>query len=434
MTMNSKWFALLSLALSFCFLSSKALGHNPTASELLQKGIYLQETVGDLDGAIKIYRQVAHMAEESRANAAQAEYRLAVCLQKKGQQNQALETLRKLIREYPDQTTIVTEARGFLHKPADVKDNPCQSLEDELQGDSANSMLHKTLLDCYMKVEHSSSISQGRRNELQNIRVEHLLWFIQRAPEDDYSYVGAWVFAYDVENYVRVKHEWTRQVKAHPSNVNVLINAARVIRESDQDEALELALKAHTIDPQSMPAIQYLADLYEDKMWQEMRHDKPELKAQWAHQALQLRQQQWDVVAEKKTDLCLLRKLATDGFEAGDDILAQKYADELLRQGQQHDNSCRALHHGNLMLGRIALKKGNLEEAKVRLVEAGKISTSPFSPNMMLAKELLEKGQREIVLQYLDECANFWKNDHGQLDQWRAVIRGGGIPNFRNLD
>ncbi len=82
------------------------------------------------------------------------------------------------------------------------------------------------------------------------------------------------------------------------------------------------------------------------------------------------------------------------------------------------------------MLGRIALKKGNLEEAKSRLLEAGKASGSFSNPNMMLAKELLEKGQREIVLQYLDECANFWKNGGDKLNQWRIVIRGGGIPNF----
>jgi hypothetical protein len=105
--------------LVICLLLAAALGENAagqasvTTSELLQKGIYLQETVGDLDGAIKVYRQIAQMASESRANAAQAEYRLAVCLQKKGQQEEASRAFSKLIEKYPEQTEIVAKARQF---------------------------------------------------------------------------------------------------------------------------------------------------------------------------------------------------------------------------------------------------------------------------------------------------------------------------------
>jgi TolA-binding protein len=70
-----------------------------SASELLQKGIYLQETVGDLDGAIKIYKQIAQTAQESRANAAQAQFRLGVCLEKKGLQAEAARVLQKVVTD-----------------------------------------------------------------------------------------------------------------------------------------------------------------------------------------------------------------------------------------------------------------------------------------------------------------------------------------------
>jgi len=49
---------------------------------------------------------------------------------------------------------------------------------------------------------------------------------------------------------------------------------------------------------------------------------------------------------------------------------------------------------------------------------------------MMLAKELLEKGERDAVIQYFKKCASFWKDDRGQLVQWAAIVREGGIPNF----
>ena len=49
---------------------------------------------------------------------------------------------------------------------------------------------------------------------------------------------------------------------------------------------------------------------------------------------------------------------------------------------------------------------------------------------MTLAKELLEKGQSEVVLQYFTLGKSFWKVDYGKLDQWSAVIRAGGIPDL----
>ena len=60
----------------------------------------------------------------------------------------------------------------------------------------------------------------------------------------------------------------------------------------------------------------------------------------------------------------------------------------------------------------------------------GSPQLNSFGPNMTLAKELLEKGQSEVVLQYLALCKKFWKMDRGQLDEWSATIRGGGIPDF----
>ena len=49
---------------------------------------------------------------------------------------------------------------------------------------------------------------------------------------------------------------------------------------------------------------------------------------------------------------------------------------------------------------------------------------------MTLAKELLEKGEREVVLTYLQSCAKFWKMGGDQLRSWTATIKGGGIPDF----
>src|ERR1017187_2987808 len=55
-----------------------------SAADLLQKGIHAQETVGDVDGAIQIFRQVAASPTANKVLAAQAQYQLVGCMLQKG--------------------------------------------------------------------------------------------------------------------------------------------------------------------------------------------------------------------------------------------------------------------------------------------------------------------------------------------------------------
>lgn len=85
-----------------------------SASELLEKGIYAEETVGDLDGAIKIYRQIVAKAKANRKFAAQAQYRLGHCLWKQGKKKEAKEAFQTLIKDFPEQAELLKKARKFL--------------------------------------------------------------------------------------------------------------------------------------------------------------------------------------------------------------------------------------------------------------------------------------------------------------------------------
>jgi hypothetical protein len=107
---------------------------------------------------------------------------------------------------------------------------------------------------------------------------------------------------------------------------------------------------------------------------------------------------------------------------------------DLLPHYEDNWNYGNAVHKINIVAGRIALQEGELEEAKKYLILAGKTKGSPqlnsFGPNMTLAKELLEKGQREVVLQYFDLCSVFWKSEFRDINEWREIVLKGGIPNF----
>jgi len=78
-----------------------------TAAEQLQKGIFAQDTAGDVEGAIAIYRQIINAGSSPREVAAQAQYRLGEALLRKGDLAGAASEFDKLARNYPDYAPLV---------------------------------------------------------------------------------------------------------------------------------------------------------------------------------------------------------------------------------------------------------------------------------------------------------------------------------------
>ena len=141
--------------------------------------------------------------------------------------------------------------------------------------------------------------------------------------------------------------------------------------------------------------------------------------------------------SSEEDEFYALDDAAKQSFEVGKMEDARKYAKGLLSLAPYYTgnwNYGNAIQDGNLILGRIALKEGHLEEAKQYLLEEGKSPGSPqmdsFGPNMSLARDLLEKGERETVLQYFDLCRRFWKMGQGELDEWTKDVKAGQIPDF----
>ncbi len=85
-----------------------------SASELLEKGIYLEETAGQVEEAIKIYRRIVTDATAERASVAEALLRLGVCHLKKGDSGAATEAFERVLAEYPEQEQLVARVRAQL--------------------------------------------------------------------------------------------------------------------------------------------------------------------------------------------------------------------------------------------------------------------------------------------------------------------------------
>jgi hypothetical protein len=137
--------------------------------------------------------------------------------------------------------------------------------------------------------------------------------------------------------------------------------------------------------------------------------------------------------------------LAKAALAAGEIEKARNYASELLTLARSESipeffrNNGNAIHYGNLVLGQYELRNGQIEKAKEYLIASGMSTGSPnlgsFGPNMSLAKELLVKDEREVVLKYFNLCKDFWKSGSDELQKWAEEVKRGEIPDFgANLD
>ena len=137
-----------------------------------------------------------------------------------------------------------------------------------------------------------------------------------------------------------------------------------------------------------------------------------------------------------------LNRAAKRALKDGQTDQARKLAEELAGLAPKFKgdwNYGNAIQDANQVLGRIALAAGRLDEAKQRLLASGDSPGSPqmnsFGPNMQLAKDLIQKGEKDVVLEYFERCRKFWTLGQDRLTAWSESVRIGVMPAFgANLD
>ena len=128
-----------------------------------------------------------------------------------------------------------------------------------------------------------------------------------------------------------------------------------------------------------------------------------------------------------------LPDLVKMAIEAGELDKANVYGQELIQSAKNPKdwNYGNAIYDGNTALGRVALRKGDVAQAKRFLMAAantpGSQRLSSSGPDLSLARELAFKGERKIVLEFFSSCKRFWKQGGLQLDGMSASVRAGGL-------
>lgn len=337
----------------------------------------------------------------------------------------------------------------------DINLAEAQILEVDLQGTSYELATRILLLGYYFIGQRLSPAARESRHK-------HVVWIIQNAPESATAgSPNALVLEReDGECYSEARRLWIEQVQIHSNNPSVLGNAANFFVLNDKTLSEEYFKRAQALEPQNPTWRERLGHLYSLLSRGEVTESAKYAKL--AYQELEASEEvrlnsagdsnvdnsengEDDVDASILTRMHSLPNLARAALAASEFEEACQYASALLTLARSEDvpeffrNDGNAIHYGNLVLGQCELRNGNFDAAKKYLLASGKTTGSPnlgsFGPNMSLAKELLEIGEREVVLDYFDLCKVFWKSGIDELQQWAEQVKRGEIPDFgANLD
>ena len=269
----------------------------------------------------------------------------------------------------------------------------------------------------------------ARRKKYQ----EHVLWLIRNEPRSALMgtpYTELTPFK-DKEVYDDGRKAWLEQVERWPEDVSILANAGSYFTLHDRELAIGLIETLARLESSNPTWPAKLGHLHDLNMSGRDRVDSESaLKALAAYErALKLTNRGTRVAG-------LLQSLAKVSFAGEQFENARKYARRLVDEFATSQSAPTSIHYGNTVLGRLAVRRGEIEGAKEHLLVSGRVGSAPtlssFGPSMALAQDLLELEEWDVVGEYLDLCAKFWKSPRAsdQLEEWKAEIREKRLPDF----
>lgn len=297
-------------------------------------------------------------------------------------------------------------------------------LEQRLSENPQNLVARAQLLGYY----HAKRRLSPRRH------AEHVLWFIRNAPESEVldSAPARIVPMFNPDGYIEAKRAWQRLVHEESDSVAILRHAARFYRSSDAVLAAGVLRQAEALEPANPEWARELARLD----WRESRLFPEGRDPVAAARALEDFERAYEL-SDGAGRGELLPDLALAAFAAGDHDKARIHALAMLEAAPSRRDRGDPLHYGNLVLGHIALSANDLEEARARLLAAGRTRRLPIersgAPDMSLAKALLQHGESATVLAYLELCLDLWAEGEERLRDWIVLVEAGLVPDFGPL-
>src|SRR5438093_5680327 len=321
----------------------------------------------------------------------------------------ALEALGLLQPESVRSILLLHSGKSLLRSKAD-------ELETALRKDPNN------VDDRLILIGYYTSKDRGAADRLR-LRT-HVLWLIDNHPEHAATAEPSLRdLPDDPEGNSTILELWKRNLVSHSTDLRVLKNAEKFFFGKDPAEADRLIHRISEREPNNREWAAELANLYRMFGIPGENIDNP------GERAVEEYRRVLELTKNPAAREALPGEMADAAFRIGDFPAAVELAKIYLKSSDRL-----AVQRANTILGRVALRTVRLADAKQYLLApeypgaAEDIALS--GPTLVLAKELIEQGERAAVLHYLEICLKLWPRGENVLRIWIADIKTGGRPNL----
>src|SRR5437660_7664972 len=311
------------------------------------------------------------------------------------------ESVRSILLLYSGKSLLKSNADGL---EAGLRKNP-QRIDDRL-----------TLIGYY---------TWNGRGSVDRLRLRaHVLWMIENHPEHaSTAEPSLRDLPDDPEGNLQILDLWNKNLQSRPDDLAVLKNAEKFFFGKDPGEADRLIHQISEKEPNSREWTAELAQLYR------MIGITGENIENRGERALEEYRRVLELTKNPAAREALSGEMADAAFKIGDFTAAAELAQIYLKSSDRP-----AVQRANTILGRVALRNGDVTHAEQFLRDSAVPESARdialAGPTLVLAKELIERGERDAVLQYLENWLQLWPRGESILRIWIADIRNGKNPNF----
>ncbi len=275
---------------------------------------------------------------------------------------------------------------------------------------------------------------QFRKAANREQRTKNILWLIEHRPGDAITTTAyCMIDAVDESDaYAKGKAVWDHQLGANSTNAIILANGSAFRAAADFGDAEGLLEQAAVLEPKNSTWPEKIAILQEQRLV-----GRPEEAVKLAAKALEQRQLAYNLTADPQHRFHVLIRMPDDALLSQDLIQAKRLGKQLVGAAAKFRDDLSygdAIHRGNIVLGEAALQAGIVDRAEEYLKAAshtpGSVALEKTGPDLHLAKQLLARGERTAVREYLANCMTFWKSGSQRLKVWTATLDAGGLPDF----
>lgn len=288
----------------------------------------------------------------------------------------------------------------------------------------------------------------------KNPAIRHRLWLIRNRPDmgDEviYGFRGP-VYEPGSVEFRQLRDEWVARVAADARNTPVRLNAIEFVRWLDSETTEKLVRGGIETEPENYRFPLLMTEILSTEF--HSRNIEQARRLEIAGKLLGFGKSALTMIKKERGDDRdtdrgeLLKRMCDAAFEMGDLDDAAAYARELVLdfgQSAVDRDYDQAAHTGNTILGLVELRRNNIEKAKEHFMTSIRAPLRK-SYNWLsrietrLARELFERGERQLVSDYLKLCLDLgnlkeYPDSHADeikaLKLWQDQITKGAKPSF----